>query len=100
MSYKLLFLPQALKEWEKLKNTIQAQLKKKLKERLENPHIPKDRLHGFENVYKIKLRTLGYRLAYEVQDEAIKVIVLAVGVRDKERIYELLGQRKRQQTKR
>ncbi len=30
MNYKLKFLPTALKEWKKLDNTIQTQLKKKL----------------------------------------------------------------------
>jgi len=29
---------------------------KKLKERLENPKVLKDKLSGFEDVYKIKLR--------------------------------------------
>lgn len=94
MSYKLLFLPSALKEWDKLDGTIKEQFKKKLKERLETPRIPKDRLHGFEDVYKIKLRASGYRLAYEVKDDRIEVIVLAVGVRDKGKIYALLEKRK------
>jgi len=56
MSYKLLFLPRALKEWEKLDNNVKLQFKKKLKER--------------------------------------EVIVLVVGVREKDKIYKLLEQRK------
>ena len=39
MSYKLKFLPTALKEWKKLENIIQVQFKKKLEERL--AHITK-----------------------------------------------------------
>ncbi len=35
MRYKLKFLPTALKEWKKLDNSIQAQFRKKLKERLD-----------------------------------------------------------------
>jgi len=31
MSYKLKFLPAALKEWKKLDNTIQAKLKKEIR---------------------------------------------------------------------
>lgn len=83
MSYELHFKPQALKEWHKLDNSIQKQLKKKLKERLINPKVASDKLSGFENVYKIKLRNAGYRLAYEVQNEIIVVLVLKVGKRDK-----------------
>ena len=83
MSYELHFKPQALKEWQKLDNSLQTQFKKKLKERLINPKVSSDKLSGFENVYKIKLRNVGYRLAYEVQDEIVVVLVLKIGKRDK-----------------
>ncbi len=93
MSYKLTFLPKALKEWKKLDSTISNQFKKKLEERLKNPKVEKDKLVGFDNVYKIKLRNIGYRLAYEVIDDEIKIVVLAIGVRDKSKIYNILKQR-------
>jgi mRNA interferase RelE/StbE len=94
MSYKLKFLPLALKEWQKLAPPIKTQFKKKLAERLENPHVPSARLHGYDNVYKIKLRTAGYRLAYEVIDHEVVVYVLAVGKRDKDAVYKKLASRK------
>jgi len=87
MSYKLEFVPTALKEWKKLDNTIQAQLKKKLKERLENPHVPGCQLRGFENHYKIKLKASGYRLVYEVIDNDIRVLVIAIGKRNRGDVY-------------
>ena len=87
MTYNLEFKPQALKEWSKLGSTIKEQFKKKLEERLENPKVEKDKLSGYENVYKIKLKTLGYRLAYQVKDEEIVVLVLSVGKREKDKIY-------------
>ncbi len=87
MPYKLKFLPTALKEWRKLDNTIQAKLKKKLKERLESPHIISCKLAGFKNHYKIKLRTSGYRLVYEVIDEEIYVLVIAIGKRENNIVY-------------
>ena len=83
MTYELKFLPAALKEWRKLARPIQSQFKKKLKERLVNPHVPSAKLKGCESVYKIKLRTVGYRLAYEVVDDELVVYVLAVGKREK-----------------
>ena len=88
MSYDLEFLPKALKEWKKLDTTIKEQFKKKLKERLKEPKVDADKLKGFENVYKIKLKSAGYRLAYEVKESEIVVLVLKVGRRDK--IYEKL----------
>jgi len=87
MSYNLKFLPTALKEWKKLDSTIQHQFKKKLAERLEKPQIRSSRLSGFENHYKIKLRTSGYRLVYEVIDSNLVVLVITVGKREKNRIY-------------
>ena len=87
MTYNLEFKPQSLKEWSKLGSTIKEQFKKKLEERLENPKVEKDKLSGYENVYKIKLKTLGYRLAYQVKDEEIVVLVLSVGKREKDKIY-------------
>lgn len=95
--YKLKFIPTALKEWEKLDGFIQSQFKKKLKERLQDPHIKASRLSGFENHYKIKLRASGYRLVYEVIDQEICVMVIAVGKRDKSEAYRQAQQRTKKQ---
>lgn len=89
MTYKLEFKKSALKEWAKLGYTIKAQFKKKLKERLENPHVPSAALSGAANIYKIKLRQLGYRLVYSVEDKTITVTVIAVGKRDRNEIYDI-----------
>lgn len=43
--------------------------------------------------YKIKLRTVGYRLTYEVIDNELLVYVLAVGKRDKKAVYKKLQNR-------
>ena len=90
MSYELEFLPSALKEWQKLDNSIKVQFKKKLSERLENPKVTKDKLRGYEDVYKIKLRDVGYRLAYQVKDDEIVVLVLVVGTRENNEVYKML----------
>jgi len=94
MNYKLKFLPSALKEWKKLDNSIQAKLKKKLKERLDSPHVSSCKLSGFKNHYKIKLRASGFRLVYEVIDEEIYILVIAIGKRDKSSVYKKASQRK------
>ena len=93
MSYELEFLPSALKEWQKLDNSVKTQFKKKLAERLENPKVAKDKLRGYENIYKIKLKDAGYRLAYEVKDAQIAILVLVVGRRENDEAYELLKDR-------
>ena len=89
MTYSLKFHEKALKEWKKLGEPIKSQFKKKLYERLENPHVQADRLSGFLSaLYKIKLRAAGYRLVYEVSDNEITVFVLSVGKRDRLQAYE------------
>ena len=93
MTYKLNFLEIALKEWNSLDATIKKQFKKKLIERLENPHIPSSELSGIKNRYKIKLRSLGYRLVYEVIDKELVVVVIAIGKRDKNQVYSLANKR-------
>jgi len=57
------------------------------------PHVPSAKLKGYGAVYKIKLRTAGYRLAYEVIDEEIVVYALAIGKRDKDAISKKLASR-------
>lgn len=91
MSYELEFLPKALKEWQKLDLNIKAQFKKKLAQRLQNPKVPKDKLCDFESVYKLK--SLGYRLAYEVIDERLVVLVLVVGKRENNAVYDEIEKR-------
>ena len=91
MSYDLVFTESALKEFSKLNDEIKNQFKKKLINILENPKIPKNKLKGSNaaNLYKIKLRTVGYRLLYEVIDDEVVVLVISVGRRDK--IYKKLN---------
>jgi len=93
MTYKLTFLESAKKEWDKLPFEIQRQIKTKLQKIVNNPHIPKNKLSGFKNCYKIKLRTSGYRLVYQVYEDKIVIQVIAVGKRDKSEIYQLVHHR-------
>ena len=93
MSYSLEFVESALKEWRKLALPIRDQFKKKLAERLEHPRVPSARLHNLPDCYKIKLRTAGYRLVYQVNDKVVVVTVIAVGKRDKLKVYRTASER-------
>ncbi len=94
MSYELAFLDAALKEWRKLDAQTRDQFKAKLQERLQNPKIPSARLHGTKERYKIKLRNAGYRLVYEVRDKQLIVLVVAVGKRERNEVYNAAERRK------
>ena len=83
MTYSLDFDARALKEWQKLGDTIRQQLKKKLVEILNNPRTEANRLHDLPGCYKIKLRSSGYRLVYQVIDQEITVVVVAIYKRER-----------------
>ena len=92
-TYRLEFLPSALKEWGKLGATVRNQFSKKLDERLAAPRIPSARLSEFPDCYKIKLRKVGYRLVYRVDDDRIVVMVIAIGKRERSEVYKAAGRR-------
>ncbi len=93
MIYELEFKDSAWKEWQKLDDTLRVQLKKKLTEILKMPHIPKAKLSGGANLYKIKLKKSGYRLVYQVFDDVVTVTVIAVGKRERNDVYKIALQR-------
>ena len=87
MSFELGFLEAALKEWGKLDGSTKEMFKAKLAERLITPRIPAAKLSGHPDRYKIKLRSAGYRLVYEVRDRELIVVVVAVGKRERNAVY-------------
>ena len=89
MTYELEFKKSALKEWNKLNPAVKDQFRKILERRLDEPHILSARVSGAPNLYKIKLRQLGYRLVYSVSDNTITVFVIAVGKRSRCEVYQI-----------
>jgi len=87
MTYELEVDPRALKEWHKLGETVKTQFKKKLAVVLVNPRVESSRLNGIADCYKIKLKSSGYRLVYQVRDKVVTVFVVAVGKREKSAVY-------------
>ncbi len=87
MNYTLLFKKDALKEWKSLDNSIRKLFLKKLEERLIKPRVESSRLSGMKDCYKIKLRSSGYRLVYEVRDSQLVISVVAVGKRERNLVY-------------
>jgi mRNA interferase RelE/StbE len=94
MTYELGFLDEALKEWRKLDNATREQFKAKLAERLQKPKVASARLHGAKERYKIKLRNAGFRLVYQVRDQELIVLVVAVGRQERNDVYRAAERRK------
>lgn len=89
MSFDLAIHPEAEREWGRLDESIRRRFKQKLqKERLIQPRVAKDALHGLPDSYKIKITRPQLRLAHHVDDKARLVTILAVSTRDD--VYALL----------
>ena len=97
ITYELAIHPLAEAEWKRLDEsaaiTSWRRFKQKLaKERLQNPRVAKDALHGVPDCYKIKITTPQFRLAYHVDDKSRLLTILAFSSRDG--VYELLKARR------
>lgn len=93
MTYELKFVTSAKKEWDKLDNSIKQMFKKAIAKRLINPFVPAAKLKNLPiECYKIKLRTIGYRLIYTVEDGELVLLVLTINRRDSvyEKLHELI----------
>lgn len=89
MSWKLEFHPAAFKEFFKLDLEIRRQFQKILKTRLQEPNPSGSRLFGgLKNCYKIKLKSRGYRLVYEIRIADGTLRILSVDRRDSS-VYEI-----------
>ena len=87
--YRLQFVPSAWAEWQKLDGSVKEPLRKLIKKRLDNPHVPGAVLHGaLAGHYKIKFNGQGYRLVYGVQDDVLIVMVMAVDKREDSVVYQ------------
>lgn len=91
------FHPKAKKEYDKLDNEIRKKFDAALKKISEDyTQIPlSKKLSGdLKDCYKIKLKSSGYRMIYEVINGHLLIYVLSVGKRDKSYAYKEASQRR------
>lgn len=93
---QLKFKKSAKKEWDALDSKVRESFKKKLKKRaqsLEELKPQKHKLSGVERCYKIKLRSDGYRLVYQVTETSsgkFSIVITVITVDRREDVYETL----------
>ena len=87
MSYSLQFHELALKVLKKLDASLREQFKNKPAARLQQPRVPSSALSGMRDCYKIKLRSIGYRLVYKVDDDILFIAVISIGKRERLEAY-------------
>ncbi len=104
MSWVLDYVPEARKDIKNLNRSQQIVVNKALKKVKENP-LPQDeggygkplgnkRGRNLTNFLKIKLRGEGIRIVYKLIRTETKMLVVVVGVREDEEVYEIAHRRK------
>ena len=104
MSWSLVFLPEAVKDVQALSRSRQAMVKKAIRKARENP-LPQNEggygkplgsKHGLNltGLLKIKLRSEGIRIVYKLEKRDSQMLVIVVGVREDEEVYEIAHTRR------
>ena len=99
MNWTVEFLPEARKDIKSLDKSQWALIQKALKKVSQNPLPVTEGGYGkplsgsLAGCYKIKLRTAGLRTVYKLQRTETSMLVIVVGVRADEEVYELAEKR-------
>lgn len=99
MNWQVDYLPEAQKDIHALTRTQQMIVSKAIKKVKTNPlpqseggyRKPLGHRHGMNltNLLKIKLRNEGIRIVYKIVRTETKMLIIVVGVREDEEVYEI-----------
>jgi len=98
MAYRIEFLPDALKDFDRLAGSLKKQATNKIDSLTENPYLgnPLGNKFGADltGFYKLYFAKKKYRIVYRLIGENIEVIeIIGIGKRDKEEIYKIVAKR-------
>ncbi|MBQ6442403.1 MAG: type II toxin-antitoxin system RelE/ParE family toxin [Lachnospiraceae bacterium] len=104
MNWKVVYLPEAAKDLDNLSHQQQIIVKKAVKKVQENPLPQSDggygkplgHKHGLNltNLLKIKIRGEGIRIVYKLVKTESQMLVIVVGVREDDEVYEIAYSRR------
>ena len=104
MSWDVKYLPEAEKDLESLAHNQQLIVRKAIKKVKENPLPQSEGGYGkplghkrgtnLTNFLKIKLRGAGIRIVYKLIRTKTQMLIVVVGVREDEEVYEIAENRK------
>ncbi len=96
-TYKIIFHKKAKKEFDKMDNSIKILILKQLKKLSTHPDSGKSLgnkygidLTGYRKIYVDNKK---FRIVYKIIEEKIEIFVIGIGIRDKNKIYELINKR-------
>ena len=89
MSYEVIFTRKAAKDLRKLDRAVAHEVIDAIEARAQSPHKAGAQLSGnLAGTYKIKLRHLGIRVVYSLEDNVLKMVIIAIGRRENHEVYE------------
>ena len=104
MNWSIVFLPEAMKDIQSLSLARQAMVKKAIKKVQENPLPQNEGGYGkplgskrglnLTGLLKIKLRGEGIRVVYKLERRESQMLVVVVGVREDEEVYQIAHTRR------
>lgn len=104
MNWEVAYLPEADKDLDSLTRRQQILVKKAIKKVQQNPlpqsenwlGKPLGHKHGMNltNLLKIKLRGEGIRVVYKLMRTDTKMLVIVIGIREDEEVYEIANRRR------
>jgi len=105
MVYKIVFIPEAVKDYRDLDGSIKASVNKRIDELARNPFLG-ERLGNKFNIdltgfFKLYVHGKKYRIVYRLIDpEKMEIVeIWGIGKREKEEIYRMIGKRMERGTK-
>ena len=99
MEYKIVFIPEAAKDYKDLDGSVKKSINTKIEELKKNPFLGEKLGHKFNldlsGFYKIYAHGKKFRIVYRmITPEKIEVLeVWGIGRREKEEIYRTIGKR-------
>ncbi len=99
MDYKIVFIPEAAKDYKELDGSVKKSINTKIEELQKNPFLGEKLGHKFNidlsGFYKIYVHGKKFRIVYRmITPEKIEVLeIWGIGKREKEEIYRTIGKR-------
>ncbi|HBD96352.1 MAG: addiction module toxin RelE [Spirochaetes bacterium GWF1_31_7] len=99
MEYKIVFIPEATKDYKELDGSVKKSINTKIEELKDNPFLGERLGHKFNidltGFYKIYAHSRKFRIVYRmITPEKIEVLgIWGIGKREKEEIYRTIGKR-------
>ena len=97
MTYKITYTTQAIEDLRKVENSAKLQILKAIYKVSENPlpyteggygkPLGHKRNINLTNLLKIKLKRLGYRIVYQLQQTETTMNIIVIGIRSDEEVY-------------